>query len=71
MTNAFVELGAASTDSALDSDLADTDLHDSANEAARGIPVMAYSMADALQLAYSMVHWPITWPMAQNVAYYL
>ena len=49
MTNAFVELGAASTDSALDSDLADTDLHDSANEAARGILAMAYSMADALQ----------------------
>jgi len=35
-TNEFVELGVASTDSALDSDLADTDLHDSANEAARG-----------------------------------
>merc|ERR1711998_137556 len=36
MTNEIVELGVASTDSALDSDLADTDLHDVANEAARG-----------------------------------
>jgi len=40
MTNEFVELGTASTDSALDSDLADidmqTNLHDTANEATRG-----------------------------------
>ena len=39
MTNEFVELGAASTDSALDSDLADIDLHDKAKEAAYGIPI--------------------------------
>ena len=48
MTNEIIELGVASTDSALDRDLADTDLHDVANEAVRGIPVMASGRVFAL-----------------------
>ena len=43
----FIELGAANTDSALDHDLADTDLYDAA-KGAGGILPMAYSMAYGL-----------------------
>ena len=77
MTNEFVELGAASTDSALDSDLADTELHDAANQAARGIPPwpkarpmpssMAYSIGCGLQHGL----WPMMWPIILSMVYAL